>query len=58
MTTSQIAELGRHIAEAERRIARIGDPATREQLLLVFSLEREVKEWRRRLSRAEAGLVA
>jgi hypothetical protein len=58
MTTSQIAELRRHIAEAERRIARIGDPATREQLLLVFSLEREVKEWRRRLSRAEAERVA
>jgi hypothetical protein len=54
MTNPQIVDLRRQIAEAERRIARIGDAAGREQLLLLFSLEREVKEWRRRLSRAEA----
>jgi hypothetical protein len=53
VSETQVLELQRQIAEAERRIARIGDPTSREELLLVFSLEREVKEWRRRLSRAD-----
>jgi hypothetical protein len=50
MTKSQISDLQRQISETEQRIARIGDPASHEQLLLLFSLERDLKERRRRLS--------
>jgi hypothetical protein len=50
MTNVQALELRRQLDENERRIARLGEPTSREQLLLLFSLERDVKEQRRRLS--------
>jgi uncharacterized protein involved in exopolysaccharide biosynthesis len=50
MTHPQITDLRRQIEETEQRIARLGEPVNREHLLLLFSLERELKEWRRRLS--------
>lgn len=50
MTHPQAAALERQIAEDERRIARIGEPRSPQQVMLLFSLERELKEMRRRLS--------
>jgi len=50
MTNVQALELRRQLDENERRIARLGEPTSRDQLLLLFSLERDVKEQRRRLS--------
>ena len=50
MTNVPALELRRQLDENERRIARLGEPTSREQLLLLFSLERDVKEQRRRLS--------
>jgi len=51
MSNPQVLELRRQIDETERRIARLGEPASRDQLLLLFSLERDLKERRRRLAR-------
>jgi hypothetical protein len=50
MTHPYVTELLRQIAADEKRLARIGDPQSREQALLLFSIERDIKERRRRIA--------
>lgn len=49
MSNHLIHELKRQIDEDEQRIVRLGEPQTREHVLLLFSIERDLKERRRRL---------
>ncbi|MCU0934897.1 MAG: hypothetical protein MUF66_02235 [Gammaproteobacteria bacterium] len=49
MSHPLIYELRRQIDEDEQRIVRLGEPRSREHVLLLFSIERDLKERRRRL---------
>ena len=49
MSNHLIHELRRQIDEDEQRLVRLGEPQTREHVLLLFSIERDLKERRRRL---------